>query len=250
MKNLDPKVKKSAKKILNLATRSKRSMQVNQMNYVRTAKFISTEARRISEPKIDKKKLKKLFNTDFASIASANLGGGGGLNLPGFGLPFGGGGGRRGGRPGRRPPSRRAQQRYRRRFGNRAANRRFGRLPQFGRGRGIRVPRAGGVLGVAMAGLEYGGRLSEGQTQAQAITGTAASTAGGIAGAMGGAKGGAAIGALIGSIVPGAGTAIGAAIGGLIGGIAGGMAGSSLACLLYTSPSPRDLSTSRMPSSA
>ena len=95
MKNLDPKVKKSAKKILNLATRSKRSMQVNQMNYVRTAKFISTEARRISEPKIDKKKLKKLFNTDFASIASANLSGGG-LDLPGFGLPFGGGGGRRG----------------------------------------------------------------------------------------------------------------------------------------------------------
>ena len=78
-----------------------------------------------------------------------------------------------------------------------------------------------------MAGLEYGGRLSEGQTQTQAITGTAASTVGGI-GAMGGAKGGAAIGALIGSIVPGAGTAIGAAIGGLIGGIAGGMAGSSL----------------------
>ena len=228
MKNLDPKVKKSAKKILNLATRSKRSMQVNQMNYVRTAKFISTEARRISEPKIDKKKLKKLFNTDFASIASANLGGGG-LDLPGFGLPFGGGGGRRGGRPGGRPPSRRAQQRYRRRFGNRAANRRFGRLPQFGRGGGIRVPRAGGVLGVAMAGLEYGGRVSEGQTQTQAITGTAASTAGGIAGGIGGAKGGAAIGALIGSIVPGAGTAIGAAIGGLIGGIAGGMAGSSLA---------------------
>ena len=228
MKNLDPKVKKSAKKILNLATRSKRSMQVNQMNYVRTAKFISTEARRISEPKIDKKKLKKLFNTDFASIASANLGGGG-LDLPGFGLPFGGGGGRRGGRPGGRPPSRRAQQRYRRRFGNRAANRRFGRLPQFGRGRGIRVPRVGGVLGVAMAGLEYGGRVSEGQTQTQAITGTAASTAGGIAGGIGGAKGGAAIGALIGSIVPGAGTAIGAAIGGLIGGIAGGMAGSSLA---------------------
>ena len=79
-----------------------------------------------------------------------------------------------------------------------------------------------------MAGLEYGGRVSEGQTQTQAITGTAASTAGGIAGGIGGAKGGAAIGALIGSIVPGAGTAIGAAIGGLIGGIAGGMAGSSL----------------------
>lgn len=229
MKNLDPRVKKSAKKILNLATRSKRSMQVNQMNYVRTAKFINTEAKRISQPKIDKKKLKKLFNTDFSSIASANSGSGGGFGLPGFDLPFGRGGGRRGGRPGRKPPSRRAQQRYRRRFGNRAGNRRFGRLPQFGRGRGIRVPRAGGVLGVAMAGLEYGGRVSEGQTQTQAIAGTAASTAGGIAGAMGGAKGGAAVGALIGSIVPGAGTALGAAIGGLIGGVAGGMAGSSLA---------------------
>ena len=230
--NLSPKVRKSAKKILNLATKSRRSMQVNQMNFVRTSAFIGKEAKRISQPKIDKKKLKKLLNTDFASIASNAGGGGGGFNpldLLGLGGGLGGGGGRRGGRPGRKPPSRRAQQRYRRRFGNRAGNRRFGRLPQFGRGGGIRVPRAGGVLGVAMAGLEYGGRLSEGQTQTQAITGTAASTAGGIAGAMGGAKGGAAIGALIGSIVPGAGTALGAAIGGLIGGIAGGMAGSSLA---------------------
>ena len=34
----------------------------------------------------------------------------------------------------------------------------------------------------------------------------------------------------------------------LYGGAAGG--GKSYACLLYTSPSPRDLSTSRMPSSA
>lgn len=224
--NLSPKVRKSAKKILNLATKSRRSMQVNQMNFVRTSAFIGKEAKRISQPKIDKKKLKKLLNTDFASIASNAGGGGGGFNpLDLLGGGLGGGGGR----PGRKPPSRRAQQRYRRRFGNRAANRRFGRLPQFGRGGGIRVPRAGGVLGVAMAGLEYGGRLSEGQTQTQAITGTAASTAGGIAGAMGGAKGGAAIGALIGSVVPGAGTALGAAIGGLIGGIAGGMAGSSLA---------------------
>ena len=32
--------------------------------------------------------------------------------------------------------------------------------------------------------------------------------------------------------------------------VGGGKAGKSLACLLYTSPSPRDLSTSRMPSSA
>ena len=32
--------------------------------------------------------------------------------------------------------------------------------------------------------------------------------------------------------------------------IADGMAGNVNSCLLYTSPSPRDLSTSRMPSSA
>ena len=30
----------------------------------------------------------------------------------------------------------------------------------------------------------------------------------------------------------------------------GGISGKGLTCLLYTSPSPRDLSTSRMPSSA
>ena len=78
--NLSPKVRKSAKKILNLATKSRRSMQVNQMNFVRTSAFIGKEAKRISQPKIDKKKLKKLLNTDFASIASNAGGGGGGFN--------------------------------------------------------------------------------------------------------------------------------------------------------------------------
>ena len=34
------------------------------------------------------------------------------------------------------------------------------------------------------------------------------------------------------------------------GGPAGGDGGKGASCLLYTSPSPRDLSTSRMPSSA
>ena len=230
--NLSPKVRKSAKKILNLATKSRRSMQVNQMNFVRTSAFIRKEAKRISQPKIDKKKLKKLLNTDFASIASNAGGGGGGFNpldLLGLGGGLGGGGGRRGGRPGRKPPSRRAQQRYRRRFGNRAGNRRFGRMPQFGRGGGVRIPRAGGVLGVAMAGLEYGGRVSEGQTQTQAITGTAASTAGGIAGAYAGAKGGALLGAGIGALFGGVGAVPGAAIGGFLGGIAGGFGGSMLA---------------------
>ena len=231
--NLTPKVRTKAKKVLNLAVKSKRSMKLNEMNFVRTSTFIRKESKRISQPVIDKRKLKKLLKTDFASIASANLpgrGGGGLLGLLGDLLGFGGGGGR-GGRGGRRggPPSRRAQQRYRRRFGNRAGNRRFGRMPQFGRGGGVRIPRAGGVLGVAMAGLEYGGRVSEGQTQTQAITGTAASTAGGIAGAYAGAKGGALLGAGIGALFGGVGAVPGAAIGGFLGGIAGGFGGSMLA---------------------
>ena len=232
--NLTPKVRSKAKKVLNLAVKSKRSMKLNEMNFVRTSTFIGKEAKRISRPEIDKRKLKKLIQTDFYAIGSAGLGGGGGgglLGLLGDLLGFGGGGGRgRGGRGGRRggPPSRRAQQRYRRRFGNRAGNRRFGRLPQFGRGGGIRVPRAGGVLGVAMAGLEYGGRVSEGQTQTQAIAGTAASTAGGIAGAYAGAKGGALLGAGIGALFGGVGAVPGAAIGGFLGGIAGGFGGSMI----------------------
>ena len=229
--NLTPKVRTKAKKVLNLAVKSKRSMKLNELNFVRTSRFIEKESKRISQPKIDKRKLKKLLNTDFASIASANLpgkGGGGLLGLLGDVLGgFGGGGGRRGGRRGG-PPSRRAQQRYRRRFGNRAGNRRFGRMPQFGRGGGVRIPRAGGVLGVAMAGLEYGGRVSEGQTQTQAITGTAASTAGGIAGAYAGAKGGALLGAGIGALFGGVGAVPGAAIGGFLGGIAGGFGGSMI----------------------
>jgi len=233
--NLTPKVRSKAKKVLNLAVKSKRSMKLNELNFIRTSTFIGRESKRISKPGIDKRKLKKLINTDFYAIGSAGLGGGGGgglLGLLGDLLGLGGGGGRgRGGRGGRRggPPSRRAQQRYRRRFGNRAGNRRFGRMPQFGRGRGIRVPGAGGLLGVALAGLEYGGRVSEGQTQTQAITGTAASTAGGIAGAYAGAKGGALLGAGIGAFFGGVGAVPGAAIGGFLGGVAGGFGGSMLA---------------------
>lgn len=236
--NLTPKVRSKAKKVLNLAVKSKRSMKLNELNFVRTSTFIRKEAKRINKPRIDKRKLKKLIKTDFGAIASQNLGGGGGgglLGLLGDLLGFGGGGrgGRRGGRGGRGgPPSRRAQQRYRRRFGNRAGNRRFGRLPQFGRGaRGLRGgfgPR-GGLLGAAFAGLEYGGRVSEGQTQTQAITGTAASTAGGIAGAYAGAKGGALLGAGIGAFFGGVGAVPGAAIGGFVGGLAGGFGGSMLA---------------------
>jgi len=229
---LEGRSRAKARNVLTIASKSKRKMKLSELQFTNSAKFIRSQAKIISKPKIDKRKLKEVLNTNFGDLAANAADGGGGGLLP-LGLGgFGGGGGRgRGGRGGRRggPPSRRAQQRYRRRFGNRAGNRRFGRLPQFGRAtKGVRIPRAGGVLGVAMAGLEYGGRLSDGQTQTQAITGTAASTAGGLAGGFAGAKGGAALGALIGSVVPGAGTAIGAAIGGLIGGIAGGMAGSSL----------------------
>ena len=160
----------------------------------------------------------------------------GGGSLPGFGLP---------GLPFRRPrnkkprkPSRRrrnqrsskaARKRYQRRYGSKAARGRFkgnvrGKLPRIPRG--VKV---GGLLTVAMAGLEFGGRKAEGQTNLQAGVGTAASTAGGLAGFAAGAKGGAAMGALIGSIIPGAGTAAGAAIGGLIGGLAGGFLGSTAA---------------------
>ena len=229
---LEGRSRAKARSVLTIASKSKRKMKLSELQFTNSAKFIRSQAKIISRPKIDKRKLKEVLNTNFGDLAANAADGGGGGLLP-LGLGgFGGGGRGRGGRGGRRggPPSRRAQQRYRRRFGNRAGNRRFGRLPQFGRAtKGVRIPRAGGVLGVAMAGLEYGGRLSDGQTQTQAITGTAASTAGGLAGGFAGAKGGAALGALIGSVVPGAGTAIGAAIGGLIGGIAGGMAGSSLA---------------------
>ena len=101
--NLTPKVRTKAKKILNLAVKSKRSMKLNEMNFVRTSTFIRKESKRISQPAIDKRKLKKLLKTDFASIASANLppgrGGGGLLGLLGDLLGFGGGGGR-GGRGG------------------------------------------------------------------------------------------------------------------------------------------------------
>ena len=168
---------------------------------------------------------------DFEEKESTTGGGSfGGFDLPG--LPFR--------RPRKKPrklsrrrrnqrSSKAARKRYQRRYGSKAAR---GRLKGGVRGKLPRIPRgvkAGGVIGVAMAGLEFGSRKMEGQTNLQAGVGTAASTVGGLAGAAAGAKGGAAMGALIGSIIPGAGTAVGAAIGGLIGGLAGGFLGSSAA---------------------
>ena len=70
-----------------------------------------------------------------------------------------------------------------------------------------------------------------------------------------GAVAGAVAGGLIGSSVAGCGVGnrlAGAALGAVAGGILGGAIGAALddACLLYTSPSPRDGLLSRMPSSA
>ena len=45
-------------------------------------------------------------------------------------------------------------------------------------------------------------------------------------------------------------TAAGAIIGAAVGGAAGALIGRYMDCLLYTSPSPRDRTRSRMPSSA
>ena len=168
---------------------------------------------------------------DFEEKESTTGGGSfGGFDLPG--LPFR--------RPRKKPrklsrrrrnqrSSKAARKRYQRRYGSKAARGRFkggvrGKLPRIPRG-----VKAGGVIGVAMAGLEFGSRKMEGQTNLQAGVGTAASTVGGLAGAAAGAKGGAALGALIGSVIPGAGTAVGAALGGLIGGLAGGFLGSTAA---------------------
>lgn len=80
-----------------------------------------------------------------------------------------------------------------------------------------RFAKGAGPLAILGAGLEFGGRKAEGQTNVQAGLGTAASVAGGLAGA---AKG-AALGAALGSVIPGLGTAVGGVLGGLIGGFGG-----------------------------
>ena len=148
--------------------------------------------------------------------------------------------------------SKATRQRYARRFGNQAAKNRFqgnvrfnnrGAVPQTAQGftkpttsilpkgkipniKGVRGP---GPLGILFAGLEFGGRKLEGQSNLQAGVGTAASTAGGMAGFAAGAKGGALAGAAIGAMFGGVGAVPGAAIGGFIGGLLGGFGGSALA---------------------
>jgi len=91
-------------------------------------------------------------------------------------------------------------------------------------GRNLRLPRTrigGGLFSILMGGLEYKGRLDEGQSHLQAGLGTA----GTIGGGMAGAKGGAVVGASIGAMFGGVGAVPGAIIGGLIGGIGGSWLG-------------------------
>ncbi len=90
--------------------------------------------------------------------------------------------------------------------------------------RNLRLPKTrigGGLFSILMGGLEYKGRLDEGQSHLQAGMGTAGTIGGGMAGAKGGAMAGAAIGAMFGGV----GAVPGAVIGGLIGGIGGSWLG-------------------------
>ena len=76
----------------------------------------------------------------------------------------------------------------------------------------------GGLLAVASAGYDVYSRHQQGQSVAQAITGTA----GGLAGGLLGAKGGAILGAALGTAIAGP---VGSAVGGVLGGIVGGATG-------------------------
>jgi hypothetical protein len=89
------------------------------------------------------------------------------------------------------------------------------------------LPKIGGLLAVVGAVGEIINRKSKGQSNTQAVAGTAGGVAGGFGGALLGAKGGALLGAAIGTAIAGpVGTAIGAGFGGLVGGVAGGLFGS------------------------
>ena len=90
--------------------------------------------------------------------------------------------------------------------------------------RNLRLPKTrigGGLFSILMGGLEYKGRMDEGQSHLQAGMGTAGTIGGGMAGAKGGAMAGAAIGAMFGGV----GAIPGSIIGGLIGGIGGSWLG-------------------------
>ena len=83
----------------------------------------------------------------------------------------------------------------------------------------------GGLLSLLFAGLEFGGRKAEGQTNVQAGVGAAGSGVGGFAGM----KAGALLGAKIGIFLGPKGAAVGGILGGLIGMFTGGALGGAAA---------------------
>ena len=99
--------------------------------------------------------------------------------------------------------------------------------------KGLRNIARPGAASLLFAGFDYANRTSSGQTQTQAIAGTAAGAGGGTLGGIGGKLGGTAaggvagavIGGILGSVVPGAGTLAGAALGAKLGASLGGFAG-------------------------
>jgi len=99
--------------------------------------------------------------------------------------------------------------------------------------KGLRNIARPGAASLLFAGFDYASRTNAGQTQTQAIAGTAAGAGGGILGGIGGKLGGTAaggvagavIGGILGSVVPGAGTLAGAALGAKLGSSLGGLAG-------------------------
>ena len=105
------------------------------------------------------------------------------------------------------------------------------RRPRRGPRRGPRLPRfrrpgfKGGLLSLLFAGLEFGGRKAEGQTNVQAGVGTAGSGVGGFAGM----KAGAVLGAKIGVFLGPKGAAVGGVLGGIIGMFTGGALGGAAA---------------------
>jgi hypothetical protein len=87
------------------------------------------------------------------------------------------------------------------------------------------IPKIGGALAIIGAIGDFSNRKSQGQSNTQAVAGTAGGVGGALIGAKGGALAGAAIGGAIGTAVPVIGNIVGAAVGGAIGGLAGGAAG-------------------------
>ena len=96
-----------------------------------------------------------------------------------------------------------------------------------------KIGKIAGPAKYALAGLEYGERKADGQSEVQALSGVGGGLAGAAGGGFLGAKAGGVVGAAIGvwfgglGAAPGA--AIGAVIGGILGSISGGMAGSAVA---------------------